>query len=584
MALHVFVIKETELEDSQDLRAESEKYSNSTNERKNMSTKTLRKRIALVAVAGLGFGLLSATTASADDLGAAEINISNTAGNGALTGVGVCAVATTASSYTVPVSTGTVVAAGAVLIVPAVSANSLTGTMVLTGPAVWYTVGGGTVDATAKTLSVLTTAGANILKTTGVGTVTLTLKGTLGNTIRTIGIAVVASCDSATAPVAANTLLGINSVLATTDGIDTLMAYASTDYASTVYVNIQLRNAYKADISLGLLTATATNGALISFADSAEDGGTGISSTAFAATTAGAGQLALSVKQDTTTNPGKALTTAITFAFNGVTVGTKTVTITGVAASLTVSNVVGGITGVDPGTFDFVTKDNAGNNVESPTASTINWTTAGFEAGAVVTEVIGTTDYLSTFTTKGTGYFDCATASTKSSGSVDVAIGFLDTGLNLVKSNTFKAACGGFADTFTVALDKASYATGEIATLTITAKDALGAAVGDNTATGVGTAADLGGMTIIGSLPATTDAFSGGVKTYKFRVNQDLGSFVGQALVQATTDLTVKTLQYKIVSSDTGGIGLADVLKAIVSLIASINKQIAALQKALLKK
>jgi hypothetical protein len=415
-----------------------------------------------------------------------------------------------------------------------------------------------------------------------VGAVTLALKGVAGNTIRTIGITVVAACSAATTPVAANTLINLvaeDSILATgTD--DATLVYASTDYESTLYIAIKVLNGYKGEVSAGLLTATATNGALVGF------NGAGLISTAFVGPTiAGASaKETLWVKQDTTTNPGKALTTTITFAFNGVTVGTKTVTITGVAASLTVSNVVGGITGIDAGTFDFVTKDNAGNNVESPTASTINWTTAGFEAGDVVTEVIGTTDYLSTFTTKGTGYFDCAAASTKSSGSVDVAIGFLDTTLNLVKSNTFKAACGGFADTFTVALDKAIYSTGEIATLTITAKDALGFAVGDNTATGVGTAADLGGMTVIGLLPATTDAFSGGVKTYKFRVNQDLGSFVGQALVQATTDLSVKTVQYKIVSSDVGGIGLADVLKAIVSLIASINKQIAALQKALLKK
>jgi hypothetical protein len=38
------------------------------------------------------------------------------------------------------------------------------------------------------------------------------------------------------------------------------------------------------------------------------------------------------------------------------------------------------------------------------------------------------------------------------------------------------------------------------------------------------------------------------------------------------------------VALSTATIQLADVLKAIVSLIASINKQIAALQKALLKK
>jgi hypothetical protein len=38
------------------------------------------------------------------------------------------------------------------------------------------------------------------------------------------------------------------------------------------------------------------------------------------------------------------------------------------------------------------------------------------------------------------------------------------------------------------------------------------------------------------------------------------------------------------ITAPTGGVSNADVLKAIVSLIASINKQIAALQKALLKK
>jgi hypothetical protein len=43
------------------------------------------------------------------------------------------------------------------------------------------------------------------------------------------------------------------------------------------------------------------------------------------------------------------------------------------------------------------------------------------------------------------------------------------------------------------------------------------------------------------------------------------------------------SVAYKV-STGSAGVSNADVLKAIVSLIASINKQIAALQKALLKK
>ncbi len=58
---------------------------------------------------------------------------------------------------------------------------------------------------------------------------------------------------------------------------------------------------------------------------------------------------------------------------------------------------------------------------------------------------------------------------------------------------------------------------------------------------------------------------------------------MGQAQVTAATDLAVKTVSYKIAATS-GAVSNADVLKAIVSLIASINKQIAALQKALLRR
>jgi hypothetical protein len=51
----------------------------------------------------------------------------------------------------------------------------------------------------------------------------------------------------------------------------------------------------------------------------------------------------------------------------------------------------------------------------------------------------------------------------------------------------------------------------------------------------------------------------------------------------AAYGVTDQTVAYKISTGSTA-VSNADVLKAIVSLIASINKQIAALQKALLKK
>ena len=542
-----------------------------------MSTKTLRKRIALVAVAGLGFGLLSATTASADDMAIGDVRISTVAGDGLITSVGVCSVATTAADGTSAVSTGTVVATGATLTFTTTSGD---GTIEITGPAVWSSAGGSVVNSTATKLSTVAD-GSPTIKATGVGAVTVTVKTAAGSSTRSFGISVVAACSAATTPVAANTYVNIAASNIQATGTDVALAYDEKDYNSTVWVNIQLRNAYKGDVTAGILTANATNGALIAFTTP----GNALTSTAFAATAADADdEMGLAVKQDTTTNPGKALTTTITFAFNGVTVGSKTVTILGTPASITVSKVEGGIT-PNNGSFEYVVKDNAGNSVESPAFAGINWTVAGFEAGDVLDDVAADTNYASTdsFATKGTGVIDCAAATTKSSGSVDVAIGFLDAALNVVKSNTFKASCGGAADTFSLSLDKATYSTGEIATLTITAKDALGFAVGDGTTVGAAISADLGGLEIIGSAATSTDEFSGGVKTYKFRVLSNTGSFVGQAKITAATDLDVKTLQYKIVASD-AGVGLADVLKAMVSLIASINKQIAALQKALLKR
>jgi hypothetical protein len=137
--------------------------------------------------------------------------------------------------------------------------------------------------------------------------------------------------------------------------------------------------------------------------------------------------------------------------------------------------------------------------------------------------------------------------------------------------------------------------------LTITATDKNGKAVYDVdlTAVGVFLGGDAAGAgTTLApsiSLPAltavtaatSTDYFVGGKKTYKFTVGATEGSFSGvvdlpkfQSTLYSQDALTIA---YKVAATSTS-VSMADVLKAIVSLIASINKQIAALQKALLKK
>jgi hypothetical protein len=89
------------------------------------------------------------------------------------------------------------------------------------------------------------------------------------------------------------------------------------------------------------------------------------------------------------------------------------------------------------------------------------------------------------------------------------------------------------------------------------------------------------------STPTNSDTFVGGKKTYKFTVGTTEGSFAGvvdlPAYNSTTYSQTAQTLSYKVAASS-ATVSNADVLKSIVALIASINKQIQALQKLILKR
>ncbi len=150
--------------------------------------------------------------------------------------------------------------------------------------------------------------------------------------------------------------------------------------------------------------------------------------------------------------------------------------------------------------------------------------------------------------------------------------------------------CGGDPATYTASFDKASYVPGDIATLTITGKDSKGVLTNDAAVVGTATTYEVSiagsNMTAVAA-PTNADTFTAGVKTYKFIVGATEGSYqmvVNLPKYNTTTySQSALAVSYKIASSSTA-VSNADVLKAIVSLIASINKQIAALQKALLRR
>ena len=578
-----------------------------------MSTKTLKKRIALAAVSALGAGLLSVVSIPSANaainttaITLSDIRISTqTAGTNLAAGV--CAIDSLASNNAnlAVASTATTIAVGAKL--QFVTGTNGLGSLVISGPAIWAGQPVSTSDLTglahlatisadSKTVGFTDNAASAILVATGVGAVTVSAynaatPAAATAVVETFGITVVASCAGADAVSVSNSILavGASDAQASSTTLDATLGYTDQDYGSTVYINVLLRDGFKANLATAVvLQATATNGALVGI-DAA-----GISSTGTVVSVGGSSSAnAVYVSQDTTTNPGKALTTTVTVTANGTVIGTKTITILGLAASIDVpqADVTYG-TGASQSTttnqFKFVVKDNAGNRLEiapaatGATGGTKYATTSGLSA--VTTAGLRGTSYRSPLDNSGAG--DGAgtfTCSSTVSGSQSVTIGFYNAALTLVKSNAFNVNCSvGGINTFTVSTDKAVYAPGEIATLTITGKDALGAPVANATTMGAGYVnLSMPGMTLIGAAATSADAFTAGVKTYKFRVDQAEGSFVGQAQPTATTDDAAKTVSYSVKSSSTA-VTNADVLKSIVALIASINKQIQALQKLIL--
>jgi hypothetical protein len=158
-----------------------------------------------------------------------------------------------------------------------------------------------------------------------------------------------------------------------------------------------------------------------------------------------------------------------------------------------------------------------------------------------------------------------------------------------LKSAANSATVSSGAASFSASWDKASYATGDIATLTITAKDSKGNLVADGVVLGTGalvTTNSDGLASVTTSCDSTgipTATWTAGSKVCKFAVKNAAGSYSYTAIVPTSTSQTSATGTVKITDAS-GSVSNADVLKSIVALIASINKQIQALQKLILKR
>jgi hypothetical protein len=479
------------------------------------------------------------------------------------------------------------------------------------------TVTGGTISgATAKAAAVVTYNSSNTaiagqvavgdfisaVVTPNAGVTTMTVRGYSGPTAMTAAdvstgtllgtwsITIASAAATGTfSPSLSLVGLGVSTAAQITASVDA--STGSTGAGNPYYIQVIGKNAYNEALAAGTYVATATNGALLNWGDSA------------AAATITAGTLSVATKTPDGTDqlridPASSLTTSsttVTITHDGLPVATKTMTFYGEAKKIVIEKVVPGTVGTTVSSANSATayavysyRDSADGKVPGGAANFVataanatitNGTSVRSPSRSIQAAITSNmSDAVETLIGTGAdGVFAFTCGSTPNKADATITHTNAITGAALTATVT-GIGCYGPIATYTVSTDKAKYAVGEIATITIEGKDAAGNPVSDAQLLGANTISVGGGSLTTGNV-AATDVFTAGKATYKAQMTT-AGTFNTVVSIAGSTT-TAATATYSI--SD-GNVSNAEVLKSIVALIASINKQIAALQKLILRR
>jgi hypothetical protein len=539
-----------------------------------MSTKTIYKRIALVAVAALGAGVLSVAPAQATQAhlsgtgqtgvitaydnagdGTATLVVGGTLNLGMAAGTGVARVTVSGGTFTSLTSGGTINAAGTVA--TSESATALVGLV-----------------ARAST------AGTNM--------VVKSYDSASGTTVvHTITVTVVAAGVSGVFSAAKSLISIVDDNVLTPAAAD--VAYANiVANGDTGVISYTMNDALVATLptTTVVYASVASGGCVIGLADAPTAGrivvGESPTDDLYVAQSAAFEDLAT--------------TCVIDIEVAGAKVASKTFIFQGAVSKINVTALGRGAKGATNTAMAYITaNDAAGNAIAGVTLT-----------GAVVNAADGTIVSSVTMSNSNVTESDADSINTGTSpAAVPASIGWVCTAAGgsapirfstpngtggFIYSDTLTAVCAGDPATYTASFDKASYVPGDIATLTITAKDSKGALTNDAATLGTASTYEIaiaGSNLTAVAAPTNADKFTNGVRTIKYIVGSTTGSYQLSLNLpkwnSTTYSQSALTVAYKIATATTATTN-EDVLKAIVSLIASINKQIAALQKALLRR
>jgi hypothetical protein len=582
-----------------------------------MSTKTNFKRIALVAVSAMGIGVLTSVAPANAGTTHPLIGGSQMAATTLILSTAI-APSTSGSVVSNDVSTGSTNRSVGLLFKDTQDGTAQNATVLSTGALSLYTLGdsdvafvasggafsGGSavanggatpsISSDRRTFVVLgstNTAVSVAWSSSTVGTYQVSLyrgnaidgvtTATSGTLVGLMTVTVVAAGAGGTYNATESACVLQTSQTAVAKGDSDVAGASLLVNGAKAYITFDLRDAYGVALPTGAVVATATNGALVKF-DAATAGAGATDVYGAAAPT----DKYLNISQPTTNAP---VSTTVTITYNGTTVCTKSVVIAGEVASMKASSVkAGDLSTANANAFKIQTFDSLGNLV-LPRANvafvavpaSLNSTVSAASISDAATMLTGdTVDAYST------GTFTCGSTA----GSSALVLAYQNASGTVVTSPSIAVRCADNPYSYTASFDKASYVQGEIATLTVQFKDAKGNNSNQLTTGAASAVVTAPMMTMVGTPAVNALPDVNGQIKYTFTVGTTTGITAGAysalvnfpTLVDAET-ATIQTVAYKVTTGD-GGVTNAEVLKSIVSLIASINKQIQALQKLILRR
>ena len=598
-----------------------------------MSIKTIKKRVALVAASALTagfFSVVSAPTANAADLTATISLIASNTGSAVASATDTAArqvgwVSATNAAGTLTADLMTLNDAEAQTGV-CLSTCSLPFKFDRTTDTVGYgvVVTGGTISGIADSITL--TNGAGVLTVNGNRTAVVLAAGATDSSLRGVVTASsgatsmsisffqganVTDLDNATngslagrltvAIAAANTA---GEYSASQSSIYTQIPYATTATASGLLgydntgrinngqrasVYVSLKDPYAAALTTGVITATATNGSLVAIKDALPAAGDAFAPTSSFATDAGG--LAGGDAYITVTQPvaGVAGSTTLTIARNGEVLATKTLNWSGEIASIEIiaanTNTIFKNGGADTdGSLGirYAVKDAAGNAVTMSAHPTITGATGAFIGASLSTT--GNVLYRNLQSSSvgyGNGTLLVPASALNGAGSFKLRV-VNGAGANVDSAAYNATVANGATASFTASWDKTTYAPGELATLTIGVKDVFGNSMHDGQALSGLVLSVASGFTSVGGTCEATSTITAGIASCVYAAGNTDGSYSFSVDLTTAPDQSATVGAIKVTGAT--GVTNADVLKSIVSLIASINKQIRALQKLILRR